>query len=126
MSLTVQVGTPDFPSSAVANPSDFAARVREKLGDDKRLVRLYGTSTAIVRLVGDGTRTRVYLLSYSRNRIQQDVRVRVLGRWRPVAFAAFGAPPGMVLTDVETPGEATEFSLASFNTIAIVDLEKAR
>ena len=53
LDLTVQLGTPDFPMEAAANPSEFAARVRAKLGDDKRLVRLYGTSTVIARLTGD-------------------------------------------------------------------------
>jgi hypothetical protein len=48
--LNVQLGTPDFPTEAAANPYEFAARVRAKLGDDKRLVRLYGTSTVIARL----------------------------------------------------------------------------
>ena len=47
LDLNVQLGTPDFPAEAAANPYEFAARVRAKLGDDKRLVRLYGTSTVI-------------------------------------------------------------------------------
>jgi hypothetical protein len=124
LDLTVQLGTPDFPRSAVANPSDLAARVRDRLGDDKRLVRVYGTTTAIARLTGDGRHLRLFLLSYSRNRLQQDVRVRLLGRFRPVTSAAYSgtaAEPG--LADVENPGTSTEFTLPMFNTIAIVDLE---
>jgi hypothetical protein len=124
LDLTLQLGTPDFPRSAAANPSDLAARVREKLGDDKRLVRIYGTTSTIVRLTGDGKRSRLFLLSYSRNRIQQDVRVRLLGRFRPVTSAAYsGAAPEQQLVDVETPGASTEFTLPMFNTIAIIDLE---
>jgi hypothetical protein len=42
--LTVQLGTADFPRETAANPYEFAARVPAKLGDDNRLVRLYGTS----------------------------------------------------------------------------------
>ena len=56
LDLNVQLGTPDFPAEAAANPYEFAARVRAKLGDDKRLVRLYGTSTVIARLTGDKSR----------------------------------------------------------------------
>ncbi len=127
LDLTIQLGTPDFPKSAAANPSDLAARVREMLGDDKRLVRLYGTSTAIARLTGDGGHLRLFLLSYSRNRIQQDVRVRLLGRFRPVTSAAYSATtPEVKLRDVEHPGKSTEFTLPTFNTIAIVDLEVMR
>jgi hypothetical protein len=122
--LNIQIGGRDFPKQSLANPSDFAARVREKLGDDRRLVRVYGTNTAIARLTGDGQRMRFILLSYSRNRLQQDVRIRLLGRHQPAAFAAFGAAPDAKLVDIEHVGPATEFSLPSFSTIAIVDLTK--
>jgi hypothetical protein len=124
LDLTVQLGTRDFPKEAVANPSDFAARVREKLGDDRRLVRLYGTSSAIAHLTGDGRRARLNLLSYGRGRGgQQSVRVRVLGRYQPSRFAAYGAAADASLADVQNPGKATEFLLPTFSTIAIVDLQ---
>ena len=123
LDLTVRLGTPEFPKESAEDPNDFAARVREKLGDDKRLVRLYGTNTTIARLTGDAKRARVVLLSYSRNRVQQGVRVRVLGRYRPVKFAAFGTVPAAQLADTDNPGNATEFSVPQFSTIAIVDLD---
>lgn len=126
LNLTVQLGTPDFPRDAALNPSQFAARVRAKLGDDKRLVRLYGSTTAIVHLTGNGTRARLYVLSYSRNRSQTGLRIRMLGRHRPAGFAAYGAAPGAKLTDVQNPGKTTEFSLPAFSTIAIVDLDATR
>ena len=139
LDLTVQLGTADFPKQSAENPSDFAARVRAKLGDDKRLVRLYGTSTVIARLTGDGKRARLYLLSYGGRRgggggdrgarggpQAQGIRVRVLGRYQPTRVAAFGAPPDAALIDVENPGNTTEFSVPSFNTVAIIDLSAAR
>jgi hypothetical protein len=120
--LTVQLGSREFPRESAANPSDFAARVREKLGDDRRLVRIYGTSTVIAHLTGDARRARLYLLSYSRNRNQGEIRVRVRGRYQPESLAAYGAPPDANLLDVRNPGNTTEFSIPAFNTIAIVDL----
>ena len=126
LDLTVRLGAPDFPKDSADDPSDFAARVRAKLGDDKRLLRLYGTNTAVAHLTGDGKRARVVLLSYSRNRVQQGVRVRVLGRYRPVKFAAFATAPEAQLADIENPGNATEFSVPQFSTIAIVDLAAAK
>jgi hypothetical protein len=123
LGVTVQLGSPDFPKESATNPSDFAARVREKVGDDKRLVRLYGTSTAIAHLTGDEKRARLVLLSYSRNRAQPGVRVRLLGRYRPSKFTAYGAAPDAKLADIEHPENATEFSIPEFNTIAIVDLD---
>lgn len=126
LNVTVQLGTPDFPANAVVNPSEFAARVRAKLGDDKRLVRLYGSVTAIVHLTGNGARARLYVLSYSRNRTQTGVRLRLLGRYQPAGLAAYGAAPDAKVTDVQHPGKTTEFSLPTFSTIAVVDLDPIR
>ena len=124
LDLTVQLGTNDFPTAAAANPSDFAARVREKLSDDKRLVRLFGTTSTIARLTGEAWRRRLVLVSYSRNRLQTDVRVRVLGRFNPSRAAIYtGAAPEVKLTDITRPGNATEFTLSMFSTIAVIDLE---
>ncbi len=120
LDLNVQLGTPDFPKESAANPSDFAARVREKLGDDKRLIRVYGTNTAIAYLTGDEKRARLVLLSYSRNRKQEDVRIRILGHYRDPKLAGYGTDA--LLRDVENFDTATEFSLPPFSTIAIVDL----
>jgi hypothetical protein len=128
LGLTVQLGTPDFPRNATANPNEFAARVRAKLGDDNRLVRLYGTSTVIARLTGDGKRARLYLLSFDRNRRRQAddpqaIRVRLLGRYRPAKLAAFGAGSNASLTDLRHTANTTEFWVPSFNAIAIIDLD---
>jgi hypothetical protein len=126
LDLTVQLGTPDFPTEAAANPYEFAARVRAKLGDDRRLVRLYGTSTVIARLTGDRAHARLYLLSFGARRQQsagpQAIRVRVVGRYEPTKFAGYGAGPDAKLGDLRHPGDATEFWVPSFTTCAIVDL----
>ena len=131
LDLNVQLGTPDFPEEATANPYEFAARVRAKLGDDKRLVRLYGTSTVIARLTGDKSRARLYLLSFTGRRQQnagaqagvEAIRVRVQGRYHPAKFVAYGASPEATVSDVRHPGTTTEFWVPDFNTCAIIDLE---
>jgi hypothetical protein len=41
----------------------------------------------------------------------REIRVRVLGRYQPAAFAAYGAAPDSKLMDVNNPGNATEFSM---------------
>jgi hypothetical protein len=128
LDLTVELGSPEFPEEMAANPSDFAARVRARLGDDKRLVRLYGTSTVMAHLTGNARAARLHLLSYGGSRRQptspqQGIRVRVLGRYKPTKLAAYGAPADAALTDVENLPTATEFSMPAFRTLAIVDLE---
>src|SRR5688572_2383562 len=123
--LNVQLGTPDFPAEAAANPYEFAARVRAKLGDDKRLVRLYGTDRVIARLTGDKSRARLFLLSFGSRRQQnagaqagapsarleragvEAIRVRVQGRYQPEKFAVFGADPEAKLGDLRHPGTTT-------------------
>lgn len=130
LDLTVQLGSADFPADSAANPHEFAARVRAKLGDDKRLVRLYGTSTVVAHLTGDATRVRLYLLSYGgRNRQQgggppPTIRVRVLGRYEPAGVFLHGAAADAALVDVDHPGGATEFSVPPFTRLAIVDLKR--
>jgi hypothetical protein len=124
--VVVQLGTKDFPKEAAANPSEFAARVRAKLGDDNRLVRLYGTTTTIAHLTGDGKRARLYLLTYGRTRGQQDMRIRLLGRYRPTRFAGYGVAQDAKLTDIENPENTTEFSVPAFNICAIIDLEAVK
>ncbi len=127
LDLTVQLGTPDFPAEAAANPYEFAARVRAKLGDEKRLVRLFGTSTMIARLTGDKKRARLYLLSFGGRRQQnagsQAIRVRVMGRYQPTKFAGYGNKPDAQLSDLRNPDNTTEFWVPDFTTCAIIDLE---
>jgi hypothetical protein len=127
LDLNVQLGTADFPLEAAANPYEFAARVRAKLGDDRRLVRLYGTSTVMARLTGDQSRARLYLLSFGSRRQQdagaQAMRVRVQGRYQPAKFAAYGGTPDATVSDVRHPGTTTEFWVPDFNTCAVIDLE---
>jgi hypothetical protein len=124
LDLAVTLGSAEFPIASALDPSDFAARVRERLGDDRRLVRVFGTSSVIVHLTGDGRRMRVVVLSFARNRgTQRDVRLRLLGRHRPVSVAAYGTLPGASLADVANPDGGTEFTLPPFNTIAVIDLE---
>jgi hypothetical protein len=129
LDINVQLGTKDFPKESAEDPSDFAARVRAKLGDDRRLVRLYGATTVIAHLTGDGKRARLFLLNYGRGRGQgggggQSLRIRVLGRYHPSAFAAYGIAADAKLTDVENPGDTTEFSVPAFPVCAIIDLDR--
>jgi hypothetical protein len=123
----VQLGTRDFPAEAAANPYEFAAQVCAKLGDDKRFVRLYGTSTVIARLTGHATRARLFLLSFGSRRQQsagpQAIRVRVVGQYRPAGFSPYGVSDEAKLGDLRNPGNTTEFWVPDFTTCAVIDLE---
>lgn len=120
--LLVKVGTSDFPKAAAANPNDFAARVREKLSDEKRLLRIYGTYTVIGHLTGDAGKARLYLLNYARRPVK-DVHVRVLGQYRRVTLKD-SADSKLQAADFSSHRGGTEFTIPSLQTYSILDLEK--
>jgi len=134
LNVIVKLGTPDFPAEEAKNPYEFAERVRAKLGDQNRLVRLYGANTVIAHLTGDGKRARLHLLSFGGRRRggqqqqqqappnPQAIRVRLLGRYQPVRFAGFGTAPQAELTDVRQLADTTEFWVPDFTAFAVVDL----
>lgn len=122
LDLTVKVGTEAFPKAAAVNPNDFAARVREKLSDDKRLLRIYGTYTVIGYLTGNQKRARLYLINYAKRPVP-DVHVRVLGAYRRVR-ALDATDPKLQATDFSLHQGGAEFTIPSLQTYTIVDLEK--
>jgi hypothetical protein len=94
------------------NPNLFAAKIREKLSDDKRLIRIYGTYNVIARLEGEGGHARVHLLNYGRQPAR-DVRVRVLGAWKR-------ALPEQADTSIAE--DSIEFTVPQLATYLRVDL----
>jgi hypothetical protein len=105
-----------------ADPYLYASEVRRKIGDEKRLLRLYGTEVVIGYLTGDGKRMRLHLLNYARRPVL-GLRVRVLGNWRKATLSVFGQ-------EKSEPGEfthldgGTEFSVPQMDAYAVADLEK--
>lgn len=124
LDLNIRLGERDFPVQRAKNPSEFAQMVRQKLTDDKRLLRLYGTSTTIATLNGDGRAVRLCLLIYGRNRFQPNIRVRLLGKYTVSQFAGFGSQPDAQISEFEHINGGTEFLLPPFDTIAVIDLKK--
>ena len=112
--LTVRV-TPE-----AANPSAFAAKVRRELGDEKRLVRVFGSEVVIARLTGDAARARLHLINYGQQPIE-GLRVRVLGEYRKVTLAAFGYDAAKA-EDVEVVEGGTEFSIPELGVYAVANL----
>jgi hypothetical protein len=119
--VNIRLGSKEFPRASAANPSDFAQKIRRKLGDENRTLRVYGTEMVICRLVGDGARARLYLLNYSGREVE-GLRVRLRGRYGDGAATAFGF--GRVeLEDVVNDEAATEFSISKMGVYAVVDLQ---
>jgi len=105
-----------------ADPSAFAAQVRRRLSDEKRLLRIYGSDVVLGRLTGDAARARLHLLNYGGARIE-GLRVRVLGAYPKGVLAAAGHERA-ALTDYAVQTGATEFTIPEMSVYAVVDLTR--
>jgi hypothetical protein len=118
--VNVTIGSPEYPAAEAADPSGLALKVRRQLTDDRRGLRVFGSEVVIVRFTADAARARLHLLNYG-NRESAGLRVRVRGAYR--SGEAFVAGQGRsTLRDQIAAGDATEFSLPTLTTYAIVDL----
>jgi hypothetical protein len=124
LKLNVRLGSREFPMEDAQDPAAMAQIVRTRLTDEKRSLRIYGTQVVLARVLGGGGRVRVLLLNYDGARRTVDgVRVRVLGRF-PNHRAAVAGNTAVQLLDYAVDGEATEFTLPSLETFAVIDLSK--
>lgn len=120
--MQVRIGSREYPRKTAEDPYLFAAMVRSRVGDDNRLVRVYGTETVLVRVYGEDRHLRVHLLQYG-STAPQSIRVRVLGHYPRVSVSKFGASCSRV-SEMVLDNSATEFTVPDIGPFAIVDLEK--
>lgn len=124
LDLTVKLGSPEYPKSEAANPSMFAERVRSKLTDEKRLLRLYGSDLVVGRLVGSGNSVKLFLLNYGASRTSvEGIRIRVLGDYSKCSVLNFGLPDAGLL-DVAKKSGASEFTLKELKVFAAISLTR--
>jgi hypothetical protein len=122
LNLNVRLGSAEYPRSDAANPDLLARKIRSQLGDDNRLVRVYGSEVVIVRLVGNGGHARLHIVNYA-SRPVSGLRVRVLGSWSRQHAMALDQPQ-LKLQDVTTAGGATEFTVPEMTTYVAIDLAR--
>ena len=123
--LVFRLGS-EKPNTYPANPADYAESIRQQLGDEKRVVRIYGTSSVLVRLTGTAGKARLHLVNYTQNTIEA-VRIRVKGDWPRRSAAAVDSaaqPVALTLDDPVVEGGFTEFTIPSLPLYAIVDLAR--
>jgi hypothetical protein len=107
-------------SEDAANPYEFAMKIRRRLTDEKRLLRIFGSNLVLVRLTGEGPAARIHLLNYGSAPVR-GLRVRVLGSYPHGKVAAFEHPDA-VLEDYAVEEGATEFTISQLGPYAVVDL----
>jgi len=120
--LNVKIGDQDYPRSEAANPAAFSMTIRQKLTDEKRLVRLFGSDVVLARLTGDGTRLRLHLINYSDRKVE-GLRIRVRGEYPHGRLAAFDVK-NAELADYAAADGVTEFTIPEMNVYAVIDLNK--
>jgi len=118
--VNIKLGSKEYPKASAANPSEFAQKIRQQLGDENRSLRVYGTEMVICRLTGDGARARLHMLNYS-GREADGLRVRLLGAYRKGEANGLGF--GRIeMEDFGADETATEFSISKMGIYAVIDL----
>lgn len=117
----VRIGAGEYTRELASEPYKFAAVVRSKIGDDRRLVRIYGSETTIVRMAGTPEYSRLHLIQYGRRPVPS-LRVRVVGRYPRLLVSALGQRL-ITVQDVAMDDSGTEFTVPEFSTYAVVDLD---
>jgi len=115
---------PQFRLNVTADSDDpylFAAKVREKLTDNGRSLRIYGSEVVLCRLTGNASQIRLHLLNYGRNRVD-GLRVRLRGSFKNAKLYGITGPKD--LQDWASADGFTEFSIPELGTYAVVDLTR--
>lgn len=121
--LNVQLSSGEWHGSTVKDTDPIVHKIRAELNDNRRSVRIYGTSLVLAHLTGEPGKPRLHLLNYgaaSRTRVE-GFRVRVLGRYTQSRIHSFDSPAEKLL-DYQAQSDATEFTVPELKTYAVIDL----
>jgi hypothetical protein len=123
--VTVRLGSQEYPESSVKDADSIVRAIRTNLNDERRSVRIFGSSVVIARLTGEPDKLRLHLLNYGAGTHIRvgGFRVRVLGRYSKFQLHSFDSS-GEQLLDYEVQPDATEFTVPELKTYAIVDLSR--
>jgi hypothetical protein len=122
--INVVPGGTGYSRTEMADPSDFALRIRHRLTDAARTLRVYGTEVVICRATANAAGVRLHLLNYGGREIQ-GLRIRIRGKYQERETQVFGAGHSRLDAFV-VEGPATEFSIPRMTTYAVVDLARVR
>lgn len=110
-------------SSAIKNPYEFVLDTRDQFGDDKRVLRLFGSELTMAELTREGSRIRLHLINYG-SRPVEALRLRIAGRFTACHVKALvfddDAPE---LREFTFENGFTEFTLGKLPVYAVLDFE---
>ena len=122
--VNVKLGTREYPLKEAGEPSALALKIRRRLGDERRALRIFGSEVVIGRLTGDGSRARLHLLNYG-GRELEGLRVHVRGTF-PEGVAYVEGASRIGLEDRAVVDGSTEFTIPRLGAYGVVDLPPAR
>lgn len=117
--VNIKLGSKEYPMTEASDPSAFAQKVRQQLGDENRSLRIYGTEVVISRLTSDGARAQLHLLNYSGRQVDS-LRVRLRGKYGKGELKAFGVEAKV--EDFVVAEGATEFTIPKMGVYAMIEL----
>ncbi|MCZ2149832.1 MAG: hypothetical protein LC126_18885 [Bryobacterales bacterium] len=109
--------------SKITNAYEYMQDVREKIGDDKRVLRIFGSELTIATLTRAGKRVRLQLVNYG-NRPVETLRIRIQGHYteKNIHARVFKvAEPH--LAEFAHEGNYTEFTLEELPLYAVLDFD---
>ena len=105
----------------ISNPLDFAAEVREKLTDDKRLIRVYGSDVVLANLTGGAGHVKLHLINYGKRPIE-GLRVRLRGSYVVRRVSIYESAESKA-EDYAIRDGGTEFSIPRAGLYAVIELD---
>jgi len=122
--INVKLGTKEYPLKEAGEPSALALKIRRRLTDEQRALRIFGTEAVIGRLTGNGERARLHLLNYG-GRELEGLRVHVRGSFAEGEALVAGAGR-VALEDRAVVDGGTEFTIPRLGAYGVVELLPAR
>jgi hypothetical protein len=118
--INVKLGTSEYLPKEAADPSALALKIRRRLTDEQRALRIFGSEVVIGRLTGEAGRVRLHLLNYGGREIE-GLRIRLRGAY-PDGVAQVAGRGRVNLEERVVADGATEFSLPRMGAYGVVDL----
>ncbi len=125
LKITVRLGSKEYPTGAAKDPNVLEHKIRAALTDERRRIRIYGTSIVVARITEQSDGLRLHLLNYgsAKGTRVEAFRVRVLGHYPKAQVHSFGSANQQVMDYALEPA-ATEFTVPELKTYAAIDLSK--
>ncbi len=124
LSMNVQLGSSAYPLREAADPGALALKIRRQLGDEQRVLRIFGSEVVLGRVTGDASRLRLHLLNYG-GRDLEGLRIRLRGSYSEAAVFVAGQGRAVLEEFARTDG-GTEFTLPTLSSYAVIDLSAVK